>query len=109
MSSPAKSPVTVNAITRRGFLSVVASGSLVLATRVSGVEAIARLATGQTQDSLPFEPDIFVAIEPSGLVRILAHRSEMGTGIRTALPMVVADELGADWRQVEIKQSIGDL
>ena len=39
---------------------------------------------------------------------IVAHRSEMGTGIRTALPMVVADELDADWKRVRIEQAIGD-
>ncbi|MEM7263220.1 MAG: molybdopterin cofactor-binding domain-containing protein [Planctomycetota bacterium] len=41
-------------------------------------------------------------------MRILAHRSEMGTGIRTSLPMVVADEMGANWERVEIEQAIGD-
>ena len=39
---------------------------------------------------------------------IIAHRSEMGTGIRTALPMVVADELEVDWKRVTIEQAIGD-
>ena len=39
---------------------------------------------------------------------IVAHRSEMGTGIRTALPMVVADELDADWHRVSIEQAMGD-
>ena len=39
---------------------------------------------------------------------ILAHRSEMGTGIRTSLPRIVADELEADWDRVDIQQAIGD-
>ena len=39
---------------------------------------------------------------------IVTHRSEMGTGIRTTLPMVVADELGADWNRVRIEQALGD-
>ena len=39
---------------------------------------------------------------------IVAHRSEMGTGIRTVLPMIVADELDADWARVKIEQAIGD-
>ena len=39
---------------------------------------------------------------------IVAHRSEMGTGIRTALPMVAADELDVEWSKVRIEQAIGD-
>ena len=46
-------------------------------------------------------PSVFVGVEPDGTVMIVAHRSEMGTGSRTALPMVVADELEADWKRVQ--------
>lgn len=55
-----------------------------------------------------FNPDLFVSIAPDGTVSILAHRSEMGTGIRTSLPRIVADELEADWDRVSIVQAIGD-
>src|SRR6202158_1976918 len=41
-------------------------------------------------------------------MQIVAHRSEMGTVIRTSLPLVVADELDADWKRVKIDQAIGD-
>ena len=92
-------------LTRRGFLSSLAAGSLVLAGRAKGASSFVRIA--QDED-VPFEPDLFVAISPDGAVSILAHRSEMGTGIRTALPMVVADELGADWDRVVVRQAIGD-
>ena len=54
------------------------------------------------------DPHIFVAIDPDGTVTIVAHRSEMGTGSRTSLPMVVADELEADWSRVTIVQAPGD-
>ena len=40
---------------------------------------------------------VYLGIEPNGDVMIVAHRSEMGTGCRTGLPMIVADELEADW------------
>ena len=43
-----------------------------------------------------------------GTVTIIAHRSEMGTGIRTALPMVAADELETDWTRVRVEQAIGN-
>src|SRR5258708_1427112 len=53
-------------------------------------------------------PSVYLTIHPDGEVIIVAHRSEMGTGIRTSLPLVVADELGADWSRVRIVQAEGD-
>jgi len=55
-----------------------------------------------------FEPNVYLAIDETGLVTIVAHRSEMGTGIRTGLPMVLADELEADWTRVTVIQAQGD-
>src|SRR6266480_4271839 len=55
-----------------------------------------------------FNPTAFVSIDQTGLVTIVAHRSEMGQGVRTALPMVVADELEADWSRVRVVQAVGD-
>jgi isoquinoline 1-oxidoreductase beta subunit len=59
-------------------------------------------------DKATFHPNVFVGIETDGTVWIVAHRSEMGTVIRTSLPMVLADELDADWKRVKIDQAIGD-
>ena len=56
----------------------------------------------------PFEPSLWMSIASDGTVTIVAHRSEMGCGSRTALPLVVADELDADWSKVKIEQAIGD-
>ena len=53
-------------------------------------------------------PLVFVAIDPDGTVTLVAHRAEMGTGVRTSLPMVLADEMGADWERVVIVQAPGD-
>ncbi len=53
-------------------------------------------------------PLIFVAIAANGAVTIVCHRSEMGQGIRTSLPMVAADELEADWARVQVIQADGD-
>src|SRR5690242_10227714 len=94
-------------VTRRGFLgTMVSAGALVLCARVLPARAVE--ATTQTADGTTWYPSVYVGIEPDGTVIIVAHRSEMGTGIRTALPMVAADELDADWQQVKIEQALGD-
>jgi isoquinoline 1-oxidoreductase subunit beta len=54
------------------------------------------------------DPRVFVAIAADGTVTIIAHRSEMGTGVRTSLPMIVADEMEADWKRVRVQQAPGD-
>ena len=54
-------------------------------------------------------PHVFVSIATDGIVTIVAHRAEMGNGAaRTSLPMIVADELDADWARVRVVQSPGD-
>ena len=55
-----------------------------------------------------FQPNVFLSIDESGLVTIVATRAEMGTGIKTDLPLVLADELEADWSRVKIVQAQGD-
>jgi isoquinoline 1-oxidoreductase beta subunit len=54
------------------------------------------------------DPRVFVSIAPDGIVTIIAHRSEMGTGVRTSLPLVVAEELEANWSRVHVRQAPGD-
>ena len=53
-------------------------------------------------------PLAFVSIAEDGTVTIVCHRSEMGQGVRTGMPMIVADELEADWKRVRIAQAPGD-
>ena len=90
-------------VSRRALLKgAVGAGALVLGAR--WLDPVAALA----QEAVVFRPSLWLAIEPSGLVKIVAHRSEMGTGIRTTLPAVVADELEADWSRVELVQAQGD-
>ncbi len=96
-----------NPLTRRNFLAGISAGSLVLMCRVGAGNAaeVAKLAKANAD---AFAPDLWVSIAPDGTVTILAHRSEMGTGIRTGLPRVLADELEADWARVVIRQAQGD-
>jgi len=93
-------------ISRRGFLhAALVSGAFVLSARFVPEP----LWAGEGEAAAPaFEPSLWMSIAPDGTVTIVAHRSEMGCGSRTALPLVVADELDADWSKVRIEQAIGD-
>lgn len=53
-------------------------------------------------------PGAFVHVAPDGTVTIVCHRSEMGQGVRSSLPVLIADELGADMARVKIVQGDGD-
>ena len=53
-------------------------------------------------------PNVFIDITPDGTVAIVCHRSEMGQGVRSSLPALIADELGADMARVKILQGDGD-
>lgn len=55
-----------------------------------------------------FSPNLFISLNGNGDVTLIAHRSEMGTGIRTSLPLVMADEMEADWNRVNVVQAVGD-
>ena len=98
---------------RRRFLEqLAAGGAFVLAARylpdLPAAEA-AQVASFRTAaDSSTFHPSVYLGIQPDGRAFIVTHRSEMGTGIRTSLPLVLADELEADWSRVTVEQGIGD-
>jgi isoquinoline 1-oxidoreductase subunit beta len=98
-------------VSRRGFLKgILATGSLVVAAQFVPARAALAYATGA--DKMPHgvrsDPHLFVSIAPDGIVTIVAIRSEMGTGSRTSLPMIVADEMEADWSRCRIVQAPGD-
>src|SRR5258708_24582719 len=99
---------TIVKINRRDVIKGVAGMTgLVLGFHVgSRVFPFAVAATATTTPT--FAPNVYLAIDETGLVTIVAHRSEMGTGIRTGLPMVLADELEADWSRVKVVQAQGD-
>jgi isoquinoline 1-oxidoreductase subunit beta len=56
----------------------------------------------------PLHPGVYLAVDTDGTVYVIAHRSEMGNGVRTSLPRIVADELDADWARVKVVQATGD-
>ncbi len=51
----------------------------------------------------PFTPNVYLAVEADGAVTIWLTKTEMGQGVMTALPMLIAEELDADWDQVQVK------
>jgi isoquinoline 1-oxidoreductase beta subunit len=101
-------------VSRRGLLKgVAATGGLILAVQLPGVRRAlaAGYPTGASEmpNGVVSDPKIFVSITPDGTVNIVAARAEMGTGAaRTTLPMMIADELDADWARVKIVQAPGD-
>lgn len=52
-----------------------------------------------------FSPNAYLRITPDNKITIVVARSEMGQGVRTALPMILAEELEADWKQIDVEQA----
>ncbi|HET7154713.1 MAG TPA: molybdopterin cofactor-binding domain-containing protein [Hyphomicrobiaceae bacterium] len=107
------SKVSIVNVSRRGLLKgVAATGGLVLAAQFPTVKgALASYPTGAEgmPNGVVNNPKVFISIGGDGTVSIVAARAEMGNGAaRTALPMMVADELDADWARVRVVQSPGD-
>jgi isoquinoline 1-oxidoreductase beta subunit len=98
---------TIQNVSRRGFLQ----GAFAAGTFVLGMSVVPKpLWAGLPTDAAAaFDPDMFLSIAGDGTVTIIASRSEMGCGSRTALPLVLADELDADWSKVKIEQALGDV
>jgi isoquinoline 1-oxidoreductase beta subunit len=93
----------IRKVNRRGFLGgVFTTGALILGARV-----IPEAVAGAPEPASAWTPNVFVGLNPDGSVVLVAHRSEMGTGIRTSLPMVIADEMEADWSRVQVRQAEG--
>ncbi len=102
--------MSIENVSRRNFLGgLFSAGALVLAARFLPEDAWADTNDyyGKAQTSA-LHPSVYLGVESDGTVYIVTHRSEMGTGIRTTLPLVAADELDADWKRVRIEQGIGD-
>jgi isoquinoline 1-oxidoreductase beta subunit len=103
---------TLDSSSRRRFLQAAsAAGSLVLMAGFPG-EGEAQEAKKYGRDGMPNgwvdNALVFVSIANDGTVSIVCHRSEMGQGVRTSMPMIVADELEADWKRVKVVQAPGD-
>ncbi len=90
---------------RRSFLrfSALTGGGLLLGCYLGRAGAFAAGVGQPTAGTLgDFAPNLFIRISPAGVVTIVAHKPEVGQGISTSLPMIVAEELDVDWSAVKI-------
>jgi isoquinoline 1-oxidoreductase beta subunit len=118
LEKSSENKIAIFNVTRRNFLQGALSASafvlcvaksplLAEATRIGTPNAVP-LGSVPTIDASAFHPSVFLGIEPDGTVLIVAHRTEMGNGVRTSLPRILADELDADWSRVKVIQGDGD-
>jgi isoquinoline 1-oxidoreductase beta subunit len=100
--------MTHQQIDRRQFIKIsgLVGGGLMVASALDTAEAMAS-STAALAPAAEFAPNVFVSIAPSGAVTLVAPNSEMGQGIKTSLPMIIAEELDVKWEQVTVVQ--GDL
>src|SRR6266436_2701358 len=96
---------THHSFDRRTFLKTGAAGGAALLIGFH-LPAGASSDPAQAQEKPPINPfDAWVQITPDNRVTLILGKSEMGQGIMTALPMILAEELCVDWKQVKVEQA----
>ena len=107
-------------LSRRRLVVAMAGGALTLGVRLPAMTAAqaenesdpaaARMAAGvpAADPGIGFAPNAWLTLFPDGTVEINLHKAEMGQGVATALPMLVAEELDADWSTVRVRPAAGD-
>src|SRR6185437_9726429 len=91
-------------VSRRSFLRVtaLAGGGMLLA---SYVEPFGKVLAAQFGPPVTLVPASFIRIAPDGVVTIMAKNPEIGQGVKTMLPMLIAEELDVDWKNVRTEQA----
>ena len=103
-STPPTASATARGISRRTFLRATSYGvgGFALAMYLSRDAAAAATRNGAAS---PSQLNAFVSIAANGRITIYAHNPELGQGVKTSLPMIVAEELGANWSDVDVVQA----
>ncbi len=88
-------------ISRRDFLKVgvLMGGGLALGFGMP----LRNLGSAAAQPGAPFDPAAFVHINTDGVVTLIINKSEMGQGVYTSLPMLIAEELECDWNKIRVE------
>jgi isoquinoline 1-oxidoreductase subunit beta len=100
--------MTNQTIDRRAFLriSALAGGGIALAAYIEPAEALASWVTPRTP--VVFTPNAYIRITTDGVITIVAKNPEIGQGVKTMLPMLIAEELDVDWKDVQVEQADSD-
>ena len=98
--------ITKSPVDRRQFLrvSALAGGGVLLATYIEPFANAGARLSGAATPLADFAPNAFIRITPDGIITIIAKNPEIGQGVKTMLPMLIADELDAEWSKVRVEQ-----
>jgi isoquinoline 1-oxidoreductase beta subunit len=104
-NSNSTKPARIVNVSRRNFLKTSGSAAaLILGAQWTSMVFVSKAKAAKQS----FQPSVFISIDHEGTVTLTSVRAEMGQGVRTGLPMILADELEADWGRVKIWQAPGD-
>jgi len=92
-------------VTRRAFLKTSAATGASLLLPFYFPYSPPKARNSDPSSTAPFSPNAWLELSSDGGARIWCGKSEMGQGVRTALPMIVAEELCCDWRRVQVVQA----